>query len=72
MILTTVIGRAGQTIYDLAIQHYGDAQGVDWILEDNPSLDPSLELEDMLVFIRKDVINRPIKNYLSHTTITTY
>lgn len=69
--MRVVTGVHGQTIYDLAIQHYGDAMGVDWILIDNPDLDPAAELQDLKVYIRDQVINRPIVEHLKKT-ITTY
>lgn len=68
-----VIGRSGQTMYDVAIQHYGDCSGIDWILNDNPEIDGSSVIEDVKILIRKNELkNKLIHKHLSNTTITTY
>jgi hypothetical protein len=34
----------GQTLLDIAVRYYGDAQGLIWILEDNPNLEQADDL----------------------------
>jgi len=34
----TVVGNISQTVWDVALQEYGGAEGIAWILQDNPDL----------------------------------
>ncbi|MFM2385677.1 MAG: hypothetical protein RL660_434 [Bacteroidota bacterium] len=40
----TILTEAGQSIWDIAIQEYGDASAVWHILDDNPTLVPDLNV----------------------------
>lgn len=51
-----------QTIFDIAIQFYGDIEGVIWLLEDNPSL--TIETMVKEIIIREDFIRKDIVDYL--------
>lgn len=61
-----------QTIFDIAIQYYGDVEGIDFLLLDNPSL----SLNDSLSYgeklnIRDEVKNQTIVNqFLNHTLVS--
>ncbi len=62
-----------QTIADIALQEYGDVEGVFFIVEDNPTL---LGITDNLhpgeeIQIRDVRINGPMKEYLSQNVIAT-
>lgn len=70
--MKTITARQGQTIYDLAIKHYGDIEGIDWILEDNPGLDIENEIDGMQVILRDDVKNQVIVDQLKNKQLTTY
>lgn len=67
-----VKGTAGQTAFDLAIQHYGDISGIDFIIEDNPTLRLEELVNDKDVFIRDEVINGRNVKHLANHKITTY
>ena len=55
----------GQTIWDLAIQYYGDIQAVFWILEDNVRLGLNSSLiAGSSINIRTNTINQPLRDYL--------
>jgi hypothetical protein len=46
---------SGQTIYDIAIQEYGDVTGVATVIEDNQDQLPDIDMiEDKTLRIRKD------------------
>jgi hypothetical protein len=56
-----------QSIFDVAIQKYGDMEGVAWLLEDNPTLinEEGIIPTGALYLIRKGVaINTDVKNTL--------
>lgn len=40
---TTYQAQNGQSLLDLAIQFYGDIQGIYWILQDNPQLQSMID-----------------------------
>jgi hypothetical protein len=46
---------SGQTIYDIAIQEYGDVTGVATVMQDNQDQLPDIDMiEDKTLRIRKD------------------
>lgn len=46
---------SGQTIYDIAIQEYGDVTGVATVIEDNQDQLPDIDMiQDKTLRIRKD------------------
>ena len=54
----------GQTIFDIALQEYGDLEGIKTLLEDNEGLDLSQELVEgskLNISIDK-IIQQPIVN----------
>lgn len=70
--MKTVIARQGQTIFDLSIQHYGDVEGISWIIEDNSDLDIESDINGLSVKIRNDVLNQVIVDKLKSKQLTTY
>jgi hypothetical protein len=73
-----VVVQPGQTIFDLAIQHYGDLAGVRYLLEDNVFDGEMLvgniaDVEGLTVYIRDGVvINQKVVDYHKSKTIVTY
>lgn len=56
-----VIAKPGQTILDVALEQYGSAEGMRYILEDNPDLEvENLESGD-IVNVRDSVLDKDIK-----------
>lgn len=69
MTYQTIKAELGQTVFDIALQAYGDLQGLEFLYQDNPDLvfraDPLLSIGEELV-VRKDVaINQINKGYFS-------
>lgn len=61
-----------QTIFDIALQYYGDIEGVDFLLLDNPnlSLNSSLEFGQFLK-IRNEVKNKTVvKEFINYTPVS--
>lgn len=64
--MKTIIAQSGQTIYDVAIQEYGDLEGVHFILVDNPELQLSQDIANVEMSIRSEVpqeLNKNKANY---------
>lgn len=62
-----------QTLADIALQEYGDLEGVYWLVEDNDHLigiTDNLSIGEELM-IRNDVINSQMVSYLRSYTIAT-
>ena len=54
-----------QTIYDIAIQEYGDVEGVKQILNDNPGIDLDVDIvPKSILIIGADPINKEVVEYL--------
>jgi hypothetical protein len=54
-----------QTIWDLALRHYGSIDGAFKILQDNPTLDLDVDLvQGTLVNINQAPLNKDVINYL--------
>lgn len=64
---------AGQTLYDVALEVYGDIEGIWWLLEDNPGLELGLSLPAGLALsIRAATMNRQtIKNLRDYFPLAT-
>lgn len=45
--------KRGQTIFDVSLAEYGHSEGVEWILEDNPSVQLHTVAEGDILSIRK-------------------
>jgi hypothetical protein len=59
--MRTITVRYGQTIFDIALQWFGDISGIAFIIEDNPSINLENELEAGTgINIRDAVINKTI------------
>ncbi|MGA0556524.1 LysM peptidoglycan-binding domain-containing protein [Larkinella sp. VNQ87] len=58
---------SGQSLLDIAIEAYGDVEGLHWLLEDNPTLSgPSDRLRaGQVLLIRTEVVNVRFKAYLN-------
>jgi hypothetical protein len=46
--------KRGQTVLDIALQQYGNVEGIDWILQDNPTLQLHSVAEGDIIQIRKE------------------
>lgn len=56
-----ILTRIGQTLFDIALQRYGDMSGIAFLIEDNPDLDLAVELEAATpINIRETVVNKTI------------
>lgn len=54
-----------QTIWDIALRHYGSIDGAFKILQDNPALDLDVDLvQGTLVNINQAPLNKDVVNYL--------
>ena len=51
-------GLSGQSIYDIALQEYGDASGVAAVLSENPSLINNVDVSDVELSVSGDIINK--------------
>lgn len=61
--MKTILVRSGQTIFDIALQYYGDIEGLKYLLEDNDGLDLSVPLlPKQKIQIRNSIINKPVVN----------
>ncbi|MGB1294854.1 MAG: hypothetical protein ACPG6V_05190 [Flavobacteriales bacterium] len=56
-----------QTLFDIAIQFYGNIEGVSWLLEDNPEINIGDEFTE--IRIRDEYINKDIVQYLKQKNI---
>lgn len=61
--------KPGQTVFDVALEQYGNIEGVALIAEDNPSISLDEAEEGTEVLIRDEVIDKKTKNYFSNKTI---
>lgn len=70
--MRTITVQPRQTIFDIAIQYYGDVEGVDFLLLDNPDL----SLNNDLVYGQKLTIRDEVKNsviageFLNYTPVS--
>lgn len=70
--MKTITVQPRQTIFDIAIQYYGDVEGVDFLLLDNPDL----SLNNDLVYGQKLTIRDEVKNsviageFLNYTPVS--
>jgi hypothetical protein len=62
-----------QTLLDVAVQEYGNSEGVFWLVEDNPNLngitDNIFKGDELL--LRDKKINKNMVNFLSEYSIAT-
>ena len=69
----TVVGFPGQTVFDLAIKHYGSVTGIFALMNDNPDVDFEQVLDGVALKIRKDLANdKNVKNHFKNRDINTY
>lgn len=62
-----------QSIFDVALQYYGDVSGIDFLLSDNPTLDLNSSLQQgQQLNIRNEVKNLVIVNQFSKKTIVSH
>lgn len=64
---------AEQTIFDVALQHFGDIEGLAFILEDNPTIINADGLFDLSkpISIRDEIINlRVIESFKGYVPVT--
>lgn len=55
----------GQSLFDLALQHYGSVEAVEWLLLDNPGRAlTDLPAPGTRLLIRPEVMDRRVKQYL--------
>jgi len=60
----------GQTIWDIAIQHYGSIEGVFQIIKDNEGVDLKKGVNvGQLIKILAEPINKPIVDYYSDNNL---
>jgi hypothetical protein len=59
-----------QTIWDIALQEYGDVTGVFQILTDNPSIDLDTDLtEGTILYINGEPLNQDVVSYYKEKEI---
>ena len=62
--LITVRALNNQTLIDLALIHYGATGGVEWLIEDNPTISVTDRIAPgQVINIRLDVIDKSVKTY---------
>lgn len=57
-----------QTLFDIALQMYGDIEGVIWILEDNPEVD--FNTIGSTILLRQELVKSDIVKYLKEKKIS--
>jgi len=68
----TITGIANQTIFDIALKHYGDTSGIDFLISDHDDIHNQITVEGETILIREDVINQRVVEYFSNQQIVTY
>lgn len=70
--MRTINAKKHQTLFDIALQEYGDAQGVFWLVEDNGLLGVVDTLKDnQPLKIRPQAVNAAMRDYLRPYEIAT-
>ena len=64
-------GKPGQSIFDLALEAYGDVIGLDYLLADNTGLIESVSLMDEILVVRDEYINLPVVEQIFSKIIPT-
>lgn len=68
--MKTITVKFGQSVFDIALEYYGNVKGIRYLVEDNEGLDLSIPLvNNQKLKIREDsIINQPIVNEFSKFT----
>lgn len=70
--MRTISVKKDQSLFDIALQEYGDVEGVFWLVTDNKLNGVTSNVfKDQELLIRDEVINRNMKEYLSQFDIAT-
>ena len=66
--MRTVIALASHSIWDIALQEYGDHEtaGVQWIIEDNENILEVDDIEGMEINVRDEVIDKRVKDFFDN------
>lgn len=72
----TVKGILGQTVFDIALKHYGSLEGIRFLMEDNQISGQNIvnvgDLDGVNISIRKGVVlNKQVADYFATKTIVT-
>ncbi len=72
--MTTVKGLPGQTIFDVALQQYGDVAGLRYLLEDN-NINGELvvvpqTITGQTLVVRNAIINKKVTDYYQSPVVT--
>lgn len=66
--MRTIATQSGQTLFDIALQQYGHAEGVAWLIEDNPDLSISqVPVQGTVVKVRESVLDKEVKSLFTNS-----